>query len=100
MGENQTGGGFNLAKGSTGVLKGTDPDDIVSTGVLYTSRTGETGVLKGSIAPNVYNTEYNYEKEHPAKSESKTGKVLVLVLVGALVVVAVVAALAYFGVLK
>lgn len=100
MGEKQTDSGFNLAKGSTSILKGVDSNDIGSTGVLYTNHTGETGVLKGSIAPNVYNTEYNYEKEHPVKNDSKVGKILVIVLVAALLVVAVVAALAYFGVLK
>lgn len=99
MGEGQSEGGFNLAKGSTSILKGVDPDDIGSTGVLYSKRTGETGVLKGSISPNVYNTEYNYEKANPSKSESKVGKVLVIALVVVLIGIAVVAALGYFGVL-
>jgi hypothetical protein len=89
---------FNLAKGSTSILKGVDPNDIGSTGVLYSNHTGETGVLKGSIAPNVYNTEYNYEKSNPSKSESKAGKVLILALVVIFIAIAVLAALRYFGV--
>ena len=99
MGDNQTEGGFNLAKGSTSVLKGVDPDDIGSTGVLYSKRTGETGTLNGSITPNVYNTEYKYEKAHPSKSESKVGKILVMILVIILIGIAVFAALGYFGVI-
>ena len=93
MGDGQTDGGFNLAKGSTSILKGVDKNDIGTTGVLYSNRTGETGVLKGSIEPNVYNTAYNYEKANPSKSESKLGKVLIIALV------VVFAALNYFGVL-
>ncbi len=99
MGENQTDGGFNLAKGSTSILKGIDPNDIGSTGVLYTNRTGETGVLKGSVAPNVYNTAYNYEKANPPKSQSKAGKILMIALVVVFVIIAVVAALSYFKVI-
>lgn len=99
MGENQTDGGFNLAKGSTSILKGIDPNDIGSTGVLYTNRTGETGVLKGSVAPNVYNTAYNYEKANPPKSQSKVGKILMIALVVVFVIIAVVAALSYFKVI-
>lgn len=99
MGENQTDGGFNLAKGSTSILKGIDPNDIGSTGVLYTNRTGETGVLKGSVAPNVYNTAYNYEKANPPKSQSKVGKILMIALVVVFVIIAVAAALSYFKVI-
>ncbi|MBQ8147549.1 MAG: hypothetical protein IJ040_02035 [Lachnospiraceae bacterium] len=99
MGESQNEGGFNLAKGSTSILKGVNPNDIGSTGVLYSNRTGETGVLKGSVAPNVYNTSYNYEKTNPTKSESKVGKIVIIAIVGVLLVIAVVAALGYFGVL-
>ncbi|MCM1496430.1 MAG: hypothetical protein NC089_11605 [Bacteroides sp.] len=99
MGENQTDGGFNLAKGSTSILKGVDPNDIGSTGVLYSNRTGETGVLKGSVAPNVYNTAYNYEKANPPKSQSKTGKILMIALVIVFLIIAVVAALSYFKVI-
>lgn len=99
MGENQTDGGFNLAKGSTSILKGVDPNDIGSTGVLYSNRTGETGVLKGSVAPNVYNTAYNYEKSNPPKSQSKVGKILMIALVVVFVIIAVVAALSYFKVI-
>lgn len=99
MGDSQKNdGGFSLAKGSTSILKGVDPNDIGSTGVLYSNHTGETGVLKGSIAPNVYNTEYNYEKSNPTKSESKAGKIIVILVVVALVAVAAVAALKYFNV--
>lgn len=98
MGESQNDGGFNLAKGSTSILKGVDPNDIGSTGVLYTNRTGETGVLKGSVEPNVYNTAYNYEKSNSSKSDSKAGKVLIVVGVAVLLIIAVVAALGYFGV--
>ena len=98
MGEGQSDNGFNLAKGSTSILKGVDANDIGSTGVLYSNRTGETGVLKGSIAPNVYNTEYNYEKSNTTKSESKVGKVLIVALISIFVIIAVVAALRYFGV--
>ncbi len=90
---------FNLAKGSTSILKGVDPNDIGSTGVLYSNHTGETGVLKGSIAPNVYNTEYNYEKTNPSKSESKVGKTLIIILIVVFVAIAVFAALRYFGVI-
>ncbi|MBQ8983171.1 MAG: hypothetical protein IJ079_06235 [Lachnospiraceae bacterium] len=89
-------GGFSLAKGSTSILKGVDPNDIGTTGVLYTNHTGQTGMLSGSVEPNVYNTEYNYEKAHPSKSDSKIGKILVIGLVVVLIVIAVVAAIAYF----
>lgn len=100
MGEGQKSeNNFNLAKGSTSILKGVDPNDIGSTGVLYSNHTGETGVLKGSIAPNVYNTEYNYEKGNPSKSESKVGKILIIALVVVLIGIAVVAALKYFQVI-
>ncbi|MBO5237250.1 MAG: hypothetical protein J6B50_00545 [Lachnospiraceae bacterium] len=99
MGESQNDGGFNLAKGSTSILKGVDPNDIGSTGVLYSNRTGETGVLKGSVEPNVYNTAYNYEKSNPSKSESKVGKILIIAVVAVLVIIAVMAALRYFGVI-
>lgn len=98
MGDGQNDGSFNLAKGSTSILKGVNPDDIGTTGVLYSNRTGETGVLKGSIEPNVYNTAYNYEKEHPTKSDSKLGKMLIIALVVVFIIIAVVAALHYFGV--
>ncbi len=90
---------FNLAKGSTSILKGVDPNsDIGSTGVLYQSRTGQTGTLDGSIPQNVYNTEYNYEKANPAKSDSKAGKILIVALIIVFLVVAVIAALKYFQV--
>ena len=100
MGEGQKNeNSFNLAKGSTSILKGVDPNDIGSTGVLYSNHTGETGVLKGSIAPNVYNTEYNYEKGNTSKSESKVGKILIIALVVVLIGIAAVAALKYFQVI-
>ena len=89
-------GGFSLAKGSTSILKGVDPNNIGTTGVLYTNHTGQTGVLNGSVEPNVYNTEYNYEKSHPSKSESKLGKILVIVLVVVLIAIAITAAVLYF----
>ncbi len=89
-------GGFSLAKGSTSILKGVDPNNIGTTGVLYTNHTGQTGVLNGSVEPNVYNTEYNYEKANPSKSESKLGKVLVIILVIVLIGIAIGAAVMYF----
>ena len=98
MGDDQKKGGFTFEKGSTSILKGVDPNDIGTTGVLYSNHTGQTGTLNGSITPNVYNTEYNYEKTNPSKSESKLGKVLVMGLVILLIAIAVVAALRYFGV--
>lgn len=98
MGEGQNNSGFSFEKGSTSVLKGIDPNGIGNTGVLGGGRTGETGVLKGSIAPNVYNTTYNYEQSHPAKNESKAGKIVFTLLMVAFVVIAVVAALNLFGV--
>jgi hypothetical protein len=100
MGESQKSeSSFNLAKGSTSILKGVDPNDIGNTGVLYSNHTGETGVLKGSIAPNVYNTEYNYERSNPSKSESKVGKILIIALIVVFIAIAVFAALGYFGVI-
>ena len=100
MGDGQNKGKFSFEKGSTSILKGIDPNkDIGTTGVLFSNHTGQTGTLDGSIAPNVYNTEYNYEKANPTKTDSKMGKILVIGVVVVLLCVAVLAALKYFGVL-
>lgn len=91
---------FSFAKGSTSILKG-ENSDIGSTGVLYQKHTGETGVLSGSIPPNVYNSVSSYEgaKANAGTSGSKSGKVVIVVLIGILLVVAIGAGLKLAGVL-
>lgn len=56
-------------------------------------------VLKGGTPSDTYNTSYNYGKMDASKTESKLGKVLIIILTVMLVVIAVVAALSYFKVI-
>lgn len=62
-------------------------------------RKDNTSVLKGGAMTDTYSTSYNYGKMNSSRTESKLGKILIIVLIVVLIVVAVTAALSYFKVI-